>query len=393
MKILILSDNFPPQTIGGAELSIFGLAHAFRKRGHEVFVITTCQEKKLCGEENLEGLKIFRIFSKYPSRWRAYLSLYNPQTVGKVRQLLQEIKPDIVHANNIHYHLSYFCLKLARRYSKGVFLTARDVMLFNYGKLATKKYLERFDYRTCWLDHLKQAQKRYNPFRNIIIRHYLESVDKVFAISNALKEALNQNNIQNVEVIYNGIDMEDWKINPELVEEFKEKYKIQNKKVILFGGRISKLKGLEKIQQAMVRVKKEIPESFLLVIGKDGIGWLSGSELRAAFHSADVVVMPSICFDAFGRANIEAMACRKPVVGTCYGGIPEVIQDGVTGFIVNPFNIELMATKIVDLLKNPKKAKEFGEAGYLMAKEKFNLENQADKYLKWFTPLEICHRK
>lgn len=384
MKILILTDHFPPYIYGGAELSTFDLARTFQKKGHQVFVITTCQEKKLCGEENLAGLKIFRIFSKYSSRWRAYLSLYNPQTVREVKRLLQQIESDIVHVNNIHYHLSYFCLKLAKRYSKKVFLTARDAMLFNYGKLATKKYLEKLDYRVNFIDHFKQAQKRYNPFRNIIIRHYLKYVDKIFAISHSFKDALNQNNIQNVEVIYNGINVEDWQTSPELVEAFKKNHDLQDKKVIFFGGRISDLKGLKQINQAIAKVKKEIPEAILLMAGGEGIGWLEGEDLKSAYGISDIVVTPSIYLDPFNRTNIEAMACKKPVVGTCYGGTPEIVQDGITGFIVNPFDIELVAAKIIDLLKNPQKAKEFGEAGYQRVKEEFNLEKQADKYLKWF---------
>ena len=387
MKILILSDNFPPHIVGGAERSTFDLACAFQKKGHEVFVITTCRNKTDVGREDFAGLKVYRIYANYASRWRAYLCLYNPQVVGKVRKLLQEIKPDIVHANNIHYYLSYYCLKLARRYSKGVFLTARDTMLFSYGKLATKKYLEHLDYRTSWWDHLKQAKKRYNPFRNIVIRRYLKSVDKIFAISNSLKEALNQNGIQKVEVIYNGIDVEDWQVSPEFVKGFKEKYNLQDKKVIFFGGRVSYLKGLEQIKQVVAKVKENIPETVLLIAGKEGIGWLTGSELKSAYWASDIVVSPSIYLDPFNRTNIEAMACKKPVVGAHYGGIPEVIQDNVTGFVVDPFDTELMAQKIVDLLKNPQKAKQFGEAGYRRVIEKFNLEDKAEEYLKYFREL------
>ncbi len=405
MKILILTETFPPYAPGGAGRSAFDLARAFQKKGHEVFVITTCQENTLCGKSDLKGLKVFRIYSKYHSRWRGYLSLYNYKTVRKVEVIMREIKPDIVSAQNIHYYLSYFCFKLAKKYSKGVFFTARDVMSFNYGKLVTEKYLKRFEYHTNWWDHIKQARKRYNPFRNIIIRHYLSSVDKVFAISKALKQALNENRIQNVEVIYNGIRFEEWKISPDLVAEFKEKYNIQNKKVILVGGRLSALKGREKILQAMKRVVEQVPEAVLLVAGKRnsyiqgmsetaqklGIeshifftGWLKRDQMKLAHLCSDLVVVPSVCFDSFNLFNIEAMAAKKPVVGTCFGGTPEIVQDGITGFIVNPFDVELMADKIIHLLKNPQKAKQFGEAGFARVKQAFNLEKQADKYLNWF---------
>lgn len=384
MKILILSDSFPPYIPGGAEKSIFNLAQVLRQRGHQIFVITTCRKKS--AEENLDyqGLKVFRIFADFHDRWRSYLSLYNPQTVEKVTKLMKEIKPDIVHANNIHWYLSYHCLKIAKKYSKKVFLTARDLMLFNYGKLATKRYLERLDAHTSWLNHLNQAKIRYNPFRNIIIRRYLKYVDKVFATSHALKRALAENGIKNVEVVYNGIDVADWQIAPELVEGFKREHDLLGKKVIFFGGRISNLKGLAQIQKAIAIVKKEIPETVLLMAGSEGIGWLHGAELTAAFTAADIVVTPSVYLDPFNRTNIEAMACKKPVIGTSYGGTPEIVQDGATGYIVNPLNVEVMAQKIIDLLKNPDKAKKFGEAGYERVKTEFSLDKCVDQMINWY---------
>src|SRR3989338_3815109 len=166
MKVLILAGNFPPLSLGGAGFSVFGLARGLQKADCEVSVVTTCQDKS--GEKNFkyQGLQIFRIFADYHERWRAYLSLYNPQTVGKVRKLIEEINPDIVHANNIHRYLSYHCLKIAKDSGKTVFFTARDTMVFSYDKLATENYLNKLNARISWLDNLKQARKRYNPFRN-----------------------------------------------------------------------------------------------------------------------------------------------------------------------------------------------------------------------------------
>lgn len=384
MRVLILSDDFPPQSFGGAGFSTLELARNLKQTGHQVFVITTCRKKSDEGDAEYQGLKIFRISADYHQRWRAYLSLYNPQTVGKVSKLIREINPDIVHAHNIHYYLSFYCLKLAKELGKTVFWTARDSMSFTYGKLATKKYLQRFDCRTSFFDHLRQAQKRYNPLRNFFIKRYLKYPDKLFAVSHALKKALEANDIKNVEISQTGIDIADWQINPEKVEEFNKKHNLQGKKVIFFGGRISDGKGLEQIEQALGRVKKEIPETVLLIAGGRKIGWLKGEELKAAYSASDVVVVPSIYLDPFPRSNLEAMACKKPVVATLYGGSPEVIQDGITGFIVNPFNIDQMAEKIVDLLKNPNKARQFGEAGFARVKKHFSLDFQVAQTVAWY---------
>lgn len=403
MKVLFLTEEFPPIFNGGSAVVAYNLAKGLRNKGHDIFAITAVQDKSKQGEIKLDGLKVFRIYSNYHPRWQAYLSLYNPQTILRVKKIIQEIKPNIVHAHNIHLYLSYYCLKLAKKYAKAVFLTAHDAMLVHYGKVFPKD--GNAIYKISAWDQIKAARKRYNPFRNIIIRHYLKYVDKIFAVSNALKKLLEINGIKNVETIYNGINVEEWEISLEKVKKFKEKYKLQNKKIILFGGRLSGAKGGEVILKAMALAVKEISDIVLLVAGeKDwyaekmiklarelGIsasirftGWLQREEMKYAFFVSDICVTPSIYLDPFNLLNIEAGAAKKPIVGTCFGGTSEIVIDGKTGYIVDPNNIELVAEKIIDLLRNPEKAKRFGEAGHRRAKECFSLDKQVEETLKWY---------
>ena len=93
------------------------------------------QDKSKQGEKIYEGIKIFYIYSNYHIRWRSWISLYNPQTVGKIKKIICKIKPDVCHFHHIQLYLSYYCLKIAKKYSPVVFLTAHDIMLFHYGKL------------------------------------------------------------------------------------------------------------------------------------------------------------------------------------------------------------------------------------------------------------------
>lgn len=90
MKILFLSDDFPPQSFGGAGISTYELAVGMKDAGHKVFVITTCRKKSDAGELDYHGIKIFRIASDYPDKWRAYRSLYNQPVVCEVEELLKK---------------------------------------------------------------------------------------------------------------------------------------------------------------------------------------------------------------------------------------------------------------------------------------------------------------
>ena len=139
MKILYFSDEFPPAVTGGAAIVAYDFAVALLKKGHEVFVITASQDRSRAGKSEIDGVKIFTLFSKYPVFLRHYLSGWNPFLAGKIKKILEEIKPDIVHAHNIHTHISYSALKIAKKSGAKVFLTAHDTMLVESDLQSLKK--------------------------------------------------------------------------------------------------------------------------------------------------------------------------------------------------------------------------------------------------------------
>jgi len=111
-------------------------------------------------------------------------------------------------------------------------------------------------------------------------------------------------------------------------------------------------------------------------------GWLDGDELQAAYAAVDVFVTPSICFDTFGLVNLEAMEHGKPVVATAFGGSPEVVVDGVTGYVRNPFDVEGFSRAVGALLADPALAARMGAAGRERWRERFLLPRMAAEYLE-----------
>ncbi|MDP7069597.1 MAG: glycosyltransferase family 4 protein, partial [Candidatus Peribacteraceae bacterium] len=79
--------------------------------------------------------------------------------------------------------------------------------------------------------------------------------------------------------------------------------------------------------------------------------------------------------------NLEAMAAGKPVVATCFGGSSEIVEDGETGFVVNPRDIDNLVQALGTILKDEKKAKEMGDKGREIIKESFSVEKQVEGYL------------
>lgn len=400
MKILFLQDDFPPESQGGAGFSTYELAIGMRKAGHEVVVITTTEQKGKVGESMLDGLRVFRIYSSYRNVWRAYRSLNNRPVVRAVETILERESPDVVHINNVHYHLSYRCFKVAKKYSRVVF-TARDVMSFNYGKLQTKRYLQALDGTTTWRDHLAQAGKRWNPLRNILIRRYVQRADVVVAVSEALKRVLHENNVRCDTVVHTGLDVAGREVSHEGTEEFRKKFGLRDKKVILFGGRLSESKGGEQALEALRLVRARVPSAVLLVVGtvdfyaermqkqasKIGLedalvfaGKVPFEDMRCAYAVADVVLVPSICFDSLPRVVLEGMAAGKPVVATKYGGAPEAVIDGVTGYIVNPLVPQEIAEKVSDILETNIDVVSMGAEAKKRVESEFNLAKMVREY-------------
>src|SRR5262249_12868243 len=95
---------------------------------------------------------------------------------------------------------------------------------------------------------------------------------------------------------------------------------------------------------------------------------------EGVYEAADIVCQVSRWEEAFGQVISEAMACGKPVIGTRVGGIPEVIDDAVSGFLVARGDVEAMAERIQKLVMDRTLRQQMGETGREIAQERFNLE-------------------
>lgn len=388
MRIVYLLDEFMPFSKRGAARIVFDLSKFLSGLGHEVVVLTTVQDKKWIREEKTEGVTIRRIYANYPVYFRNYLGVYNPFIKKSLIKILTEYKPDIIHAHSISRYFSWASLKWAKSYVPKVFITVHDVRPVYNGKLFKRSG------KISWLDRIEKDGLVYNPFQFYFIKKYLKISDKIFVVSRALKEILSINGIGAAEILYNGIVVSEWKC--ETAPE----------KLILFAGQADDAKGTTKILESFKIVSGQNPDVKLCIVGAGPtemrrltgirkklniasekvqlLEWVDRIQLKKLLCLSYLVVTPSVCFDSFPTINLEAMAAAKPVMGNDFGGAKEQIVDGETGYIVNPFNMEEMAGKIIYLLKNPEIAKKFGEAGRKRVEEEFNLDEMAKRHLKYY---------
>lgn len=241
-------------------------------------------------------------------------------------------------------------------------------------------------------------------------RTAFEDADAVIAVSGGMRRDILRSypaiDPARVEVVYNGIDLAEWAPNPD--PDLARSLGVDpDRPSIVFVGRITRQKGLPYLLRAARRLPAEVQlvlcagapdtaEIMAEVTGlveelrteRDGVVWidrhLPRGELTALLTAATAFVCPSI-YEPLGIVNLEAMACGAPVVGTATGGIPEVVDDGVTGVLVpieqaddgtgTPLDPERYVTDLADALgrvvADPARAREMGAAGRLRAERLF----------------------
>lgn len=407
MRILFLTELADPG-VGSSTRQMYQLASCLRELGHETACVAATQDRAHVGESEVEGLRIVQLYSRYPVRFRAWLSLRNPFVTGPLQRLLDEYRPDVAHAHLVHTHLGYHSLTQANRSGAGVVFTAHDVMVFCYQKLTCFHGGEAHrgelrDYRARLGKCIPCQRLRFRPGRNRAIRRVLErDVHRFTVVSDELGEVIRQNGIRVDRTVHNALAPRPAP-PAEAVEAFRRRHGLEGRRVVAIGGRLHTQKGVGKLLEMLALLAPEFPDLRLLVMGRREVydrefearardlgvadrvvptGWLGGEELAAAYAATDVFVTPSICFDTFGLVNLEAMEHAKPVVATSFGGSPEVVEDGVTGFVANPFDVARYAERIARLLRDGDLRQRMGQAGRRALDERFRIERLARDYLE-----------
>jgi len=173
---------------------------------------------------------------------------------------------------------------------------------------------------------------------------------------------------------------------------------------ILYAGVLTPLKGVHRLIDAFALIAEEFPHSRLLIVGRrqnqayaDELGRqvarlnladriefmpaVAQAEMAALMADAAVVVLPSLS-EGLGRVLIEAMATATPVIGTAVGGIPDLVENGICGFLVPPDDADTLAQRLRWILANPRQSRSMGKAGQTFAGKFFSTEVYLSGYRK-----------
>ncbi len=327
MKIVQL---LPELNEGGVEVETIELSRELITLEHESIVISNGgKQAKQIEADGGKHIK-FDVVSK---------NIFTvPLRVYKLRKLLKELNPDVIHARS---RVTAWLTYLANKTLHIPFVTT--VHGFNsvsfYSKIMTEG-------------------------------------DAVICVSNGVKEYIQKHydtNLKKISIIPGGIDLEKFNpnnINLLFVDEFKKQYDLENKFIVSVVGRITQLKDIETFIQAVALVKQKVPNIKALIVGgvqKDkekyfeGLKKLvidlklenevifTGSQANVAeiYALSNVVVSASKKPESFGRSVAEAIAMNTPVIATNHGGVKDIIIDGKNGYFFEIGDIKDLANKIL----------------------------------------------
>lgn len=395
MKIIVVNKFYYNR--GGDCIATFALEKALRDAGHQVAVFSMNHPLNIKSEWSGYFVDEVSFSSPGIGKIRALLRLFYPLDVKeKFIKLIDDFSPDIVHLNNIHSYISPLVAEIAHERNIKVVWTMHDYKLVCPAYICLRKNivcekcidsLHNVLRYKCMKDSLLQSFFGYLESKFWNLNRIIKSVDCFIAPSNFMKLLM----------VKAGISPNKLAVLPHYIsrEEFGDVL-LSRKDYYCFVGRFSSEKGIKNL----VRVALDLPYKLLLV--GDGPlseelkemsgnceniifkGFKEWDELKNILSEARFIVTPSEWYEVFGLVNIEAQVLGTPVLGANIGGIPETIEDGVTGVLFRSGDVDDLKEKIVKMFNM-----DF-DYNYIshFAKEKFGEQRFYMELLKIYNKLD-----
>ncbi|QIZ52547.1 glycosyltransferase family 1 protein [Dickeya zeae] len=403
MKVLLVNKFFYIK--GGAETVYFQEYDRLKAAGVEVMTFSMQHENNFPSDyaayfvDNVDYHQRSGVVGAIKT---AVNFIHNSQACKKLRALLHQEKPDIVHFHNIYHQLTPSLIKVARESGCKTVLTAHDYKMIcpSYTMLrngnvcdacVTGSVFNAFKYRCQQGSASKSLLLSLEAGWQAIARHY-QQLDAIISPSEFLRgQLLRKLPHSRIDVIVNGI-------NDDLPLEADE-----DDGYFLFIGRLSREKGVATLARAHQQMKNSMP---LKIVGNgplydelvaqfpdaEFLGYKQqGEELNRLIKRARAVVVPSEYYENCSMSVLESMAFAKPVVGGRIGGIPEQIRDKVDGILFEPGNVQALAEVLDYLALNPQQAKEMGRNARQRLSEKYSLNKHTAALLALYQ--EIISKK
>src|SRR5437867_6205489 len=375
----MLTWEFPPRIIGGISTHVYHLSRALVERGTSVRVIT-CDFPNAPSEEIIDGVSVSRVDSGRVPESNFLLWIYhlNSQMISKTIELFETERFDLIHAHD--WVVGRAAVELKNRLGLPLISTIHATEIGRGGSLdgeyrrkvrdIERLLVEQSDGIICCSNYMLDH-----------IQHVLGAVKtKIRVIPNGV-EASRFNNGHQPQLIPTGVS--------------------EDRKTILYVGRIVREKGIFTLLDAFEKLRKRGKDVSLVLVGEGPLkedlakevlrrklndrvklaGFVDEKKLVSLYNSSDAFVLPSH-YEPFGMVVLEAMASRVPVVVSDVGGLSEIVEDGITGVKVPVSDSRALAEGILRVLEGRDLSAQLKENAYRMVQERYRWDVIAEKTIE-----------
>ncbi len=353
---------------GGVANHISALYRCFTQMGHEVKVIAPASEAISTFGDRFIPIGKPRPIPTSGSIARVTISL---RLASRIKAVLDEEKFDIIHLHEPFMPmLCTAVLRFSNTANVGTFHAVHGKPGYNFGR----------------------------PISTIMLNRRVHKLDGKTAVSKPAMEFARKHVPGYYTIIPNGVDLDHFSPNESLIDEFCD-----GKVNILFVGRLEKRKGVNYLLEAYKRVKQEVSNSRLIIVGpgtrlrgkyerevkrsglKDVVfvGYVSYDELPRYYETADIFCAPAIGWESFGIILLEAMAMGKPIVASNIEGYASLVTHGVEGLLVPPKDEEMLAQALITVMASESLRQEMGARGRVKAAD-YSWEHIARRVLDYY---------
>ncbi len=376
MKIGYVVQQFYPLAYGSG-VHAFELSRELARLGHEIHIITKGEpfQKEY---EVFNGIQIHRILNGIHLPY--YFPLNSVLLWKFGRKFAQNSNLDII---------------VGHGFESSLFFKMRNSIPFVY-KAAGTIGIQRLRAQINWRDIIG---KIYFPFLGRIEHAAIRYSNLALAVSDSIKqELITEYSIPPKKIyrIHNGVNA--LRFQPSNIGPMKKDLGLTNKKVILFVGRLSPIKGPDLLLKAIPAIIKKVPSSIFLFLG-DGplrsylehqvqkfhikkyvrfLGFVPNSVMPKFYTIADLCVIPSL-YEPFGLVALESLASGTPILSSISGGLAEIHQHLTDFPILKPLSSENIRSNTINLLLDPERAERLGKLGRAVVFKKFTWERCAKK--------------
>lgn len=361
MRILMLSHGYPP-TISGVTLITQKFSRILHQRGHEVLVITASERGNAYQDED-QGVKLIRLRSYRNPYWKEGPHPFI--TPHQLENLILEFRPDIIHTH-ANINLSYQLLKVKRSMMSTPFVSSAYSMpsfILNYSSLG-----ERIE---TWLQNLIWKYLIYN----------LNQYDHVIFSNGTLQRMYRERGLlAPSSVISNGVNTNRYHPADGKVEAIELKYSLPPSPRLLHVSRLARDKQIDLLIKAMPELYARSGAHLILVGRGDDrlrlksmvndmhlahcvhmLGYIPEEDLPAIYQACDLFVLVALC-ETQSLPALQALVTGLPLILAEAGCLPELVEEGVNGYLVPPNDYHAISQAALRILNSPQRADDISNA-------------------------------